>query len=163
MSAETATDLPRTPMVRRAAEVTCYSMSPTQEMRFLYSGALGEPDFYEERTARGDSPPLHRHPWATWELVLDGELTVLVDDEEFVVGAGDCIYTPPGAVHTYVVESPRARVVGFNTPGGRFEDLNRVVAPMFLVDGGPDMREVVARAAECGVEILGPPLAPRRS
>lgn len=157
MSTET-TALPTEPIVQRRDEATTYSMSPTEEMRFLFSGAVGQPEFYEERLARGDGPPLHRHPWASWEYLVDGELRVVIDDEEFHVSTGDFFYTPPSVAHTYVVDSDTARIVGFNHPGGHFEDLNREVAPMFLEPGGPDMEAVVRRAAEHGVEILGPPL-----
>lgn len=153
------TDLPSEVIVQRAGEARTYSMSPTEEMRFLFSGAVGQPEFYDERVARGDGPPLHRHPWASWELVVEGELRVVVDDEELHVGEGDFFYTPPGAVHTYEVTSDRARIVGFNHPGGRFEAMTAEVAPMFLKPGGPDMAEVVRTAGEHGLEILGPPLS----
>jgi len=151
--------LPSSVVVQRPDEAPSYSMSPTQRMRFLFTGSVGQPEFYEERSARGDSPPLHRHPWASWELVLDGRLRVAVDGETFEVGEGDFFYTPPSAAHTFVVVSDESRVVGFNHPGGRFEELNRTVAPLFLEPGGPDMNEVVARAATCDVEILGPPMS----
>ncbi|MDZ7733226.1 MAG: cupin domain-containing protein [Acidimicrobiia bacterium] len=158
MTTETTTPLPTTPLVQRPDEAPTYSMSPTEQMRFLFSGAVGQPEFYEERVARGDGPPLHRHAWATWEYLIEGELRVVIDDEELRVAAGDFFYTPPNATHTYVVESDTARIIGFNHPGGHFEDLNREVAPMFLEPGGPDMQAVVERAAAHGVEILGPPL-----
>lgn len=158
MRTDTATPLPAEPIVQRSVDAPRYSMSPTEEMRFLFSGAVGQPEFYEERAARGDGPPLHRHRWATWEYLVDGELRVVIDDEELRVSAGDAFYTPPNAVHAYVVESDTARIIGVNHPGGHFEDLNREVAPMFREPEGPDMAAVVRRAAEHGVEILGPPL-----
>ncbi len=155
--------LPRDVIVQRPADATARSMSPTEQMRFLFSGDVGQPEFFEERGARGDGPPLHRHPWATGEYVLEGRLRVVIDDEELEVGAGDFFYTPPNARHTFVVESEQARVIGFNHPGGHFENLYDTVAPMFLEEDDPDMAEVVARAAACNVEILGPPLSATRS
>ncbi len=160
MTNDAVLDLPNAPIVQRAADATTYSMSPTETMRFLFSGEVGQPEFYEERVAYGDGPPLHRHPWASWELVIDGELRVVMGDEELRVAGGDFFYTPPNVADTYVVESETADVVGFNHPGGRFEAMNREVTPMFLVEGGPDMAAVAAAAATYGVELLGPPVTP---
>lgn len=156
----TAAALPATAIVQRAHEARTYSLSPTEAMRFMFSGGRDEPDFFDERLGRGDGPPLHRHPWATWELVLDGDLRAVVGDDELRLGAGDFLYTPPDTPHTYVVESDAARLVGFNLPGGRFEGLQREAEPLFAAEDGPDMERLVALAADHDVEILGPPLSP---
>ncbi len=152
--------LPTTTMIQRADEARAYSFTPTDRMRFMFGDIDGAPDFFDESGARGDSAPLHRHPWATWEYVLEGTIRFVIDDEEHLLSAGDFVYTPPNAVHTYVIETDTARAVGFNHPGGRFEELQRTVGPMFAAEGGPDMAAIVQRAAELGVEILGPPLEP---
>lgn len=151
--------LPGDPMIERAADAAArtYSFSPGDTMRFMGTEAPGQPDFFDETAPRGTSAPLHRHPWASWELVLEGRVRFVIDDNETVLEDGDFVYTPPDAVHTYVVESDSARVIGFNHPGGHFERLQRTVGPMFL-DGPPDMAKAAAAAGECHVEILGPPL-----
>lgn len=155
--ATTTTALPAEPIVTRASETSTYSMSPTETMRFLFTGAEGQPDFYEETAGRGDSPPLHRHDWASFELVLDGKLRYVIDGEEFTVGSGDFVYTPPGAVHTLVTLSETSHVIGFNVPGGQFEQMFIDALPMFVADP-PDMAAVSEACARNGLEIVGPPL-----
>lgn len=158
-----ASEFPSQPIVQRRSEAEVYSTSPTEQMRFLFSGAAGQPEFYEERAARGDGPPLHRHAWASWEYLVQGRLRVVVDGDEFPVTAGDFFYTPPNAVHAYVVESEQAHMVGFNLPGGTFRDLTREADALIRAAGGaPDPDEFVALAAEHVIEILGPPLDPRQ-
>ncbi|MEZ5247133.1 MAG: cupin domain-containing protein [Acidimicrobiales bacterium] len=71
-----------------------------------------------------------RHPWPTWELVISGTVRVIIDGEEFLAHAGDTIHTPADVVHTYVVESNDAHIVG-----------------------------VRAFAGSLDIELLGPPLA----
>ena len=58
-------------------------------MTFLAIGGDDAPDITDERMAPGDGPPLHKHPWSTWEVVVEGRLgeetaTVTID------------YVPPG-------------------------------------------------------------------
>lgn len=157
---EAATDLPTGLIIQRGNEARTTSLSPTDEMRFMFAGKPGQPEFFDYRVGHGDGPPLHRHPWASRELMLEGELRVVVDGEEFTVSAGDFFYTPPNAVHTLVGESETARLIGFNHPGGYFEDLQRKAEPLFRAEGGPDMDRIAALAAEHKIEVLGPPMTP---
>ncbi|MDZ7673964.1 MAG: cupin domain-containing protein [Acidimicrobiales bacterium] len=154
------TALPTEPIVQRRDDAPTYATAPGPPRRCVFSSPARSVSPSSTRNGRPawTDHPLHRHPWASWEYLVEGELRVVIDEEEFHVSSGDFLYTPPSAAHTYVVESDIARIVGFNHPGGHFEDLNREVAPMFLEPGGPDMEVVVRSAAEHGVEILGPPL-----
>ena len=150
-----------TPRVQRAGLPPAIDFGPTSTFRFIAAGGPGLPDFYEERDQRGDGAPLHSHPWPSWELVIEGEIRVLVGDDEHVLGAGDAIYLPPDVPHTYVVESETAHLVGMSMSNGRFESLQRNAAPLFSGDGAPDMEAVMALAAEHDVNLIGPPLLPR--
>lgn len=132
--------------------------SPTSRFSFVCPGDATTPEFFEERSGRGDGPPLHRHPWPTWELVISGELRVVVDGTQYHVVAGGTIFTPAGAAHTYVVQSDHAHVVGIGLSGGRFHRLQTQAPPLLLAEGGPDMAAVGALAASLDVELLGPPL-----
>lgn len=152
--------LPAAPIVQRAEEARVYSFSPTDRTRFMFGGVEGAPDFFDESGRRGDSPPLHRHPWASWEYVVEGTIRFVIDGEEHVLSEGDFVYTPPNAPHTFVIESDTARAVGFNHPDPRFEELQRTVGPMFLGDGPPDLEAIGRAAGDLGVELLGPPLQP---
>lgn len=127
----------------------------------MFAGVEGHPDFWENTAGRGDSAPLHRHSWATWELILEGRISYVVDGEEFIAEAGDFVYTPPNAAHTYVVESETSRMVGFNHPAPRFAEIQFGAMDLFAAPGGPDMQKLVQFAAEHGVEVLGPPIQPR--
>lgn len=150
-------DFPSQPFVTRASE------SPTYELmggRFSFplSGRQGHPQLFLERSPRGSGPPLHRHRWPSWEIVLEGQVRFQVDGREHVLGPGDCIYTPPNVPHAYVVESEVARIVGLDESDGRFEQLQRGAAEILAGPGEPDMEAVGQHAAKSGVEILGPPL-----
>lgn len=133
--------------------------SPTSRFSFVCPGDPDTPEFFEEHSGRGDGPPLHRHPWPTWELVISGTLRVVIDDAEFRVEAGGTIYTPAGAAHTYVVESDEAHVISVGLSGGRFHRLQTQAPPLLMAEGGPDMAAVGELAASVDVELLGPPLS----
>jgi mannose-6-phosphate isomerase-like protein (cupin superfamily) len=68
----------------------------------------------------GAEPHLHREHADSF-YVLDGELGILVDDEEVLVGAGGCVCAPPGVVHGF--RSTRTtRFLNFHTPDGGFAE-----------------------------------------
>lgn len=156
-----ASGLPSDAIFLRAADAPSTSLSPTDRTRFLFADVPGQPEFVDAVAGRGDSPPLHRHPWASWEVIIEGTVRFVVDGVEFVAEAGDFVYTPPGAAHSYVVESERARMVGFNHPAPRFASLQRQAQEIFAVPGPPDMQRVARLAGDHDVEVLGPPMTPR--
>lgn len=50
----------------------------------------------------GGRIPCHRHPTIEHEqVVLDGEMTIGLDDEVVGVRRGDCIFIPAGVAHWY--------------------------------------------------------------
>lgn len=147
------------PNITRGADALTFTTTPTDVMRFLATGGPHGPDVTDERLAPGDGPPLHRHPWATWEVVVEGTLLVHIDGEEHEVGPGDLVYTPPGAVHSFMATGTGpARLIGLNWPGG-FHHLYAELAQAFAGDGPPDFPAMVEAAARHDTEILGPPLA----
>ena len=79
---------------------------------------ITESDF---RTARpGADPHYHEHHADTF-YVLEGEMAILVHDEEVIVGPGGCVCAPPGVVHGFRTTTP-ARFLNFHTPDGGFAD-----------------------------------------
>jgi quercetin dioxygenase-like cupin family protein len=68
----------------------------------------------------GAGPHIHREHVDSF-YVLEGELAVLVRDEEHLVGPGGCACAPPGVVHGFRSTSP-ARFLNFHTPDGRFAE-----------------------------------------
>jgi mannose-6-phosphate isomerase-like protein (cupin superfamily) len=147
-------------MVQGPADRPWIDFTPTSRFSFVSDGGTGVPEFFEERAHRGDGPPLHRHPWPTWEIVVSGTVRVQIDGVDHRVSAGGTIYTPPGAAHAYVVESDEAHLIAVGLSEGRFQRLQTQAAPLFAAAGGPDMAAVAALAASCDVDLLGPPLGP---
>lgn len=94
--------------------------------------------------------------------ILDGEVTVLVGDERIDLGKGDLAFVPHGVVHSYIVRSERARMLGTITPGG-FEQLF-VNHGLPVTDGEQPAEEVllpiqelIGVSAGLGCDIVGPP------
>jgi len=147
------------PIVTRGDEALSFTTTPTDRMRFLCPGGADMPDVMDERLAPGDGPPLHRHPWATWEVLVEGRLRVRVGEETFELESGDLLFTPPDVPHTFMaIGDGPARLVGINWPGG-FHHLYAELAKAFSGDGPPDFGAMAAAATRHGAEILGPPLA----
>lgn len=155
---EPRASIPSRVAVQRHSEAKRITFGPTDSLRFMSDGGEGVPEFYEEVAAQGDGPPLHSHPWPSWEFVLDGRIRFVVADEVHVLEAGDSIYIPSGAVHSYVVESESARAVGIGMSDGRFSSLQRQASALMDHPGGPPMEDLMAIALAHNVEIVGPPL-----
>jgi mannose-6-phosphate isomerase-like protein (cupin superfamily) len=66
----------------------------------------------------GAEPHVHRRHSDSF-YVLEGELAVLVQDEELPLGPGGCVSVPPGVVHGFRSTSP-ARFLNFHAPDGGF-------------------------------------------
>lgn len=147
------------PIVTRGSEALAFTTTPSDHMRFLCPGGEDMPDVTDERLAPGDGPPLHRHPWATWEVVVEGRVRALVGDETHELTSGDLLFTPPDVPHTFMaIGDQPARLIGINWPGG-FHHLYAELAAAFSNEGPPDFGAMAAAAARHGAEILGPPLA----
>lgn len=128
-------------------------------MTFLCEGDNDMPDVMHERLSPGDGPPLHSHPWATWEVVINGRLTVQMGDDRFEVSAGDFVYTPPNIVHTFMaVGNEPAEVIAMNWPGG-FQHLYREFDAIMNTGGEPDFAAMASAAEKRGATLHGPPLA----
>jgi mannose-6-phosphate isomerase-like protein (cupin superfamily) len=68
----------------------------------------------------GAEPHLHRRHADSF-YVLEGELAVLVHDEEHPLGPGACVCAPPGVVHGFR-STTTTRFLNFHTPDGRFAE-----------------------------------------
>ena len=108
-------------------------------------------------------PPLHVHHRDDEAFyVLDGELSLFVAGEQFVLATGQAALAPRGVPHSYRVESEEAHWLVITTPAG-FESFVREVAEPAPAEelpraGRPHDPAVLAQAAaKVGIEILGPP------
>jgi quercetin dioxygenase-like cupin family protein len=118
--------------------------------------------------ARGYASPMHRHTREDEAFyVLDGALSVYVGDDVVEAGTGSFLWAPRDVPHGFCVESNSARFLVVSTPGGfdRFffatgeptGDLTLPPGP----DGPPDVAALARALADLGVELTGPPPAPR--
>jgi mannose-6-phosphate isomerase-like protein (cupin superfamily) len=118
----------------------------------------------------GFGPPRHIH---TREdevfLVEDGEALFDVDGRILTAGPGTTVFMPRGVPHTFRVQSPVSRMLGFMTPGG-FEELfrnlgmpadERRLPPAGVVPF--DIPAVMAEQERLGTRVVGPPLTGRAS
>jgi len=96
----------------------------------------------------GEEPPLHVHKNEDeWFYMLEGEVTFHVGGDNHRGGAGAFVSFPRGIPHTFSVESPSARFLVMNTPGG-FERMFELA---------PKTPEEAARAlAAFEIEVVGP-------
>jgi mannose-6-phosphate isomerase-like protein (cupin superfamily) len=115
----------------------------------------------------GSSPPLHIHhreDEAFW--LLEGELTVRCGEQTFTARPGSFTFLPRGVPHSFVVEGDApARLLSLSSPGG-FEGYFAEAGRPAEHDGLPPFEPadvgLLRRVGErYGLEIVGPPLAPR--
>lgn len=116
----------------------------------------------EQLLPRGSAPPVHRHANEdeAW-VVLDGELSFFLDDQEHRAGAGTCVYGPRGRAHTFLVRSESARLLTLLNPGtaeGFFHATGRPAGERTLPPPAePDMPALIQAMGEYGIELVGPP------
>lgn len=119
-------------------------------VRVLYSsqGLLPEVGIVEVSISPGDEPPLHVHKNEDeWFYVLDGEVTFHVGNENYRASVGGFVSFPRDIPHTFTVESPNARFLVMNTPGG-FERMFEL-APKTIEDA-------VSALKAFDIEVVGP-------
>lgn len=96
----------------------------------------------------GDEPPLHVHKNEDeWFYLLDGEITFHVGAENLRGAAGAFVFFPRQIPHTFTIESPEARFLVMNTPGG-FERMFK------LAPETPE--DAVSALRAYGMEVVGP-------
>jgi quercetin dioxygenase-like cupin family protein len=77
----------------------------------------------------GSTEPHVHHHHADGFRVLEGEFTVLLGDEEHLLGRGDFALAPPDLVHRYRTDG--ARWINIHAPGSGFEEWLRRNDPSF--------------------------------
>ena len=121
----------------------------------------------ESLAPEGDSPPLHVHRTED-ELfhVLEGSLTLRLDEDLVDLEAGETALAPKGVPHTYRVDSPTTRWLVVTTRGD-FEAFVRAASREPEDDGLPEsggaptpeqQQALATLAAAHGIELVGPPL-----
>jgi quercetin dioxygenase-like cupin family protein len=121
----------------------------------------------ENLSPRATGSPLHvHHNEDEWFYVIEGELTFWVGGQVVVAPAGSFVFGPRDVPHTFTVSSDQARYLLVVEPAG-FEQFVRDIgepAPELVIPPPPteppDVAAIAAKAAEYGIEILGPPGIP---
>ena len=130
--------------------------------RFLATGEATEGAFclVDEQAPRGESVPLHRHPDDMESFyVLEGELTLYIDDHPVRAPAGSFAHLPGGTVHGFRVESEKARYLILTTP--RHGEFYRAITLPSRPGGLPPRESVEGRqikqaSRDFGIEFIGP-------
>jgi len=71
----------------------------------------------------GAGPKLHRHPYEEVFVVIDGEATFTLGDEQRVVHGGEIVIAPPGLPHAFV-----------NSGSGRLRSVDIHSSPEFITE-----------------------------
>ena len=102
------------------------------------------PEFHSEALsiittdmAPGRGPDLHRHPYEEVFVILEGEATFTLGDEQRVAGPGDFVVAPPGVPHAFKNTGERSAALGQHPrqPGVRHRVALSAARPRSPADG----------------------------
>jgi quercetin dioxygenase-like cupin family protein len=152
----------RSATIIRAEEAQVYSMMGGGEARLLLTGDKTEGAWWmgHFREDPGFTTQLHYHPKTDEQFyILDGVLSVYVDDVWHALGPGTLGILPHGKPHAQANHSDKpVRFVGSGTPAG-FEKLFPAVGELmkWSKPGTPEfIAEIQKIAARCDMVLLGP-------
>jgi quercetin dioxygenase-like cupin family protein len=163
---------PITPVIRSVIS------RPDTQAVIWFLGALSQVRLSGEQTGgafsltdnlvrRGNGSPVHVHDHEDETLfVLDGELRVMVGEEDDTAGPGTVAVLPRRLRHAYVVTSATARFLTLHVPAGFEQFAAEVGQPAQALTlppepaGPPDFAALAQTAARHGITILAPPPQP---
>jgi quercetin dioxygenase-like cupin family protein len=125
---------------------------------------------FEATLVPGTEPPPHVHSRED-ELfyVLEGEFDVYVGKEVFNGKTGECIFLPRFKPHTFIIRSPRLRLLILFAPAGVEEAFRGMSSPAenleppteALTYSAEDLEQTTQRFSASGVRMLAPEEAAR--
>jgi quercetin dioxygenase-like cupin family protein len=151
---------------------------PDTQSAIWFLGALSQVRLSGEQTGgafsltdnlnrRGHGSSVHIHDQEDETLfVLDGELRVIVGEEEHTAGPGTVAVLPRRLRHAYVVTSATARFLTLHAPAGFEQFAAEVGEPARALTlppppaGPPDVATLAQTAVLHGITILAPPPQP---
>ena len=114
----------------------------------------------------GNEPPPHiHHTEDELYYVLEGEASVYIEEEEFEIKSGDCIFLPREKAHAFIVRAERFRMLFLTQPGGAegyFRTMMSSPASILeLPQEAPtysttDVQEAIDLGTQYGLEFLDP-------
>lgn len=124
-------------------------------------------DFVISKIRRGTEPPPHIHTREDeFFYILSGEMRVFVEDEVFLVTAGECVFMPRGKAHAWLITSEEVHLVAVIAPGGFTEAFNKLSAPAERMEvptdadietyANADLTETIKVHEQYGVQLLAP-------
>jgi quercetin dioxygenase-like cupin family protein len=137
-----------------------YKRSPALTNSTWYKGILmsrmagptdnnGAFDFVIGKIRRGTEPPPHIHTREDeFFYILSGEMRVYVEDEVFLVTAGECVFMPRGKAHAWLITSEELHNIALITPGGFLDAVNKMNAPAERMDVPTDADTVTYANAD---------------
>jgi len=90
----------------------------------------GSLSIWEVTTRPGEEPQPHTHEEDELFCVLSGAVTFHCDGRSFEVKDGGFVFLPRGLSHSYTIESQEARLLGFSTPSGFGDHIERTGKPI---------------------------------
>ena len=114
----------------------------------------GQVSVIETAPPPGAGPPLHHHGFDEAFYVLDGELTFRLRDETVVAQAGDLVFAPRGAPHTFanLSDAPARRLI-VCTPAGFERYFARVAAEIAGTQAPEWADQPTPEVTRCGPQI----------
>jgi len=96
----------------------------------------------------GGGPPPHRHDFEESFTILEGEIEATFRDEKSVVRAGETIYIPANAPHSFTNTSEQAvRLLCVCAPAGQEELFAQVGVPLMNRTASPPKLDAAGQAA----------------
>ena len=163
-------------MNQKASHLKPFKSAPSLALSKWYMGILltnlaetantnGTFCLFEATMVPGTEPPPHVHSRED-ELfyVLEGEFDVYVGNEVFNGKTGECIFLPRLKPHTFIIRSPRLRLLILFAPAGvevAFRSMSSPAQDLAPPTGAltyseEDMEQTVRRFSASGVRMLTP-------
>jgi quercetin dioxygenase-like cupin family protein len=149
------------------AQTAIWFLGALSQVRLSGEQTGGAFSLTDNLARRGNASPVHIHDHEEETLVvLDGDLRVVLGDDEHAAGPGTVAVLPQGVRHAYVVTSATARFLTLHNPAGfeQFaaevgESARALTLPPEPAEP-PDLAALTETAARHGITILAPPPAP---
>ncbi|MFQ5967371.1 MAG: cupin domain-containing protein [Acidimicrobiia bacterium] len=121
-------------------------------------------ELLEHTGPEGYASPVHAHVnEAEAFYILEGQVYMIIGEEEFKATAGSFAYVPAKEKHAFRVDSPTAKFLMAVLPARLMPFFEEIGEPALSATipppppGPPDLDSLVEAATRHGMEVLGPP------